>query len=142
MMKKQGTYLVPTTYAADALNTKILPADIGKKAELLLPQARESIKKAISAKLLIAFGTDSPVIPHGENAKEFAALVRRGMSPIDAVRSATLNAAAMMRLDDRGQIKVGLLADLIGVKGDPLTDVAVLEQVDLVMKSGVIYKNS
>lgn len=85
----------------------------------------------------IAFGTDAAVYPHGQNAHEFAALVERGMTPLEAIRAATLNDADLLGVTDRGQIAPGLLADLIAVPGNPLTDVRVLEQVRFVMKGGV-----
>ena len=88
----------------------------------------------------IAFGTDAGVYPHGENAKEFAALIERGMTPIEAIRSATLNCADLLGVDDRGEIKADLLADIIAVPGDPLKDITVLEDVQFVMKGGRIYK--
>ncbi len=90
--------------------------------------------------LKIAFGTDSGVYPHGENAHEFAARVAAGQSPIEAIRGATVYAAELLRVDDRGRIAPGLLADLIAVAGDPLSDVTLLETVQFVMKGGEIYK--
>jgi imidazolonepropionase-like amidohydrolase len=142
LMKQHGTYLVPTTYLADGINLDTLPLPLRQKAERILPQARENLKKAIQAKVKIAFGTDSAVLQHGENAKEFSALVRRGMTPIEAIQTATVNAADLMAFKDRGQIQPGMLADMIGVKGDPLQTVSVLEKVDFVMKSGKVYKSS
>jgi imidazolonepropionase-like amidohydrolase len=88
----------------------------------------------------IAFGTDAAVYPHGDNAKEFAVLVGYGMKPIDAIRTATLNAADLLGVTDRGEIAAGKLADLIAVPGNPLNDVHVLEQVRFVMKGGVVVK--
>lgn len=139
LMKEHGTYLVPTTYVGERINFGILPADIRQKALSIVPLAQANLKKAIKAKVNIAFGTDTPVFPHGENAKEFTALVHRGMTPIEAIQTATINAAQMMSITDRGQIKEGYLADLIGVKGDPLKDVSALEHISLVMKAGTIY---
>ena len=78
--------------------------------------------------------------PHGENAREFAVYVGYGMKPIDAIRTATLNAADLLGVTDRGVIAPGKLADLIAVPGNPLDDVKVLEQVSWVMKGGVVYK--
>ena len=141
LMHAHGTYLVPTTYLGEAINYDILPEDIKKKAHAIIPLAQANLKKAIQAKVKIAFGTDTPVFPHGQNAKEFAALVRRGMSPVEAIRTATLNAAEMMAIQDRGQIKVGYLADIIAVKGDPIQQIEILEQVPFVMKSGKIMKD-
>ena len=81
-----------------------------------------------------------PVIPHGNNAKEFAALVRRGLKPIDAIRAATINAADLLRVQDRGQIKVGYHADIVGVNENPLEHIETLEKVSFVMKDGVVVK--
>lgn len=139
LMKEKGTYLVPTTYIVDGINLESLDPIVRKKADTILPLARKSVEKAVKAHVNIAFGTDSPVIPHGENAKEFSALVRRGMSPIEAIRTATINAAKMMKLDDRGVLKADKLADIVGVEGDPLHDVSLLEHITFVMKSGNTY---
>ena len=88
----------------------------------------------------IALGTDAAVIPHGTNAHEFAALVRRGMMPAQALQAATVRAAELCRTPDRGRIAAGLLADLVAVPGDPLADVTATERVDFVMKGGVIVR--
>ena len=89
----------------------------------------------------IALGTDSAVYPHGDNAKELATRVELGQSTADAIRSATINTAELFGMDDRGSITVGLKADIIAVKGDPLKDITALQSVDFVMKHGVIYKD-
>ena len=88
----------------------------------------------------IAFGTDAAVAPHGDNAKEFAVYVGYGMRPADALRTATVNAADLLGLNDRGVIAPGKLADLIAVRGNPLEDVRVLERVVWVMKAGEVVK--
>ena len=79
-------------------------------------------------------------MPHGQNAKEFTALVARGMTPIDAIRAGTMNAAELLRVPDRGRIAEGLLADLVAVRGNPLENIRTLEDVRFVMKSGKVYK--
>ncbi len=140
LMKKYGTYLVPTTYVADSLNLKNLTPVVRKKAEYILPLAKRNLEKAIQANVKIAFGTDSGVYPHGENAKEFAALVRHGMTPLNAIRAATLNAADLLNMRDRGQIKIGYYGDLIGVEENPLMNIRTLENVILVMKDGKVVK--
>ena len=140
LMKRHGTFLVPTTYAADAINFNFLSPISRKKAAYLMPLAKQNVAKAIKAGVKIAFGTDSPVIPHGENAKEFAALVRRGMTPLDAIRTATLNAAELMKLQDRGQIKSEFHADIVGVSENPLNNIRTLEDVKFVMKDGEVIK--
>ncbi len=137
LMKRQGTYLVPTTYLADAIDVTSFPPAIRAKAEYILPLAKANLSRAIRAGVKIGFGTDAAVYPHGLNAREFGALVRRGMTPIEAIRSATINDADLLGVSDRGQIAPGMLADLIAVPGNPLTDVQVLERVSFVMKGGV-----
>jgi imidazolonepropionase-like amidohydrolase len=137
LMKQKGTYLVPTTYLTESINLDALPPQIRGKAESILPQAKANLRRAIRAGVKIAFGTDAAVYPHGQNAHEFAALVERGMTPLEAIRAATLNDADLLGVTDRGQIAPGLLADLIAVPGNPLTDVRVLERVSFVMKGGM-----
>lgn len=89
----------------------------------------------------VAFGTDAGVFPHGENAKEFVYMVEAGMPPLEAIRSATLGAAALLDQEKRlGSIEPGYAADIIAVSGDQLRDVAILQQVQFVMKDGVVYK--
>ena len=95
---------------------------------------------AIKAGFKISLGTDSPLIPHGENAHELLAMMAQGMSAIDAIRSATINPAELLGVDDRGEIKAGLLADLIAINGDPLNDITTLKDVHFVMKGGQVYK--
>jgi imidazolonepropionase-like amidohydrolase len=140
LMKQRGTYLVPTTYLVDRINLAVLPPLVRKKAETILPIARESLKKAIGAGVKIGFGTDAGVYPHGENAKEFAVLVKQGMTPIDALRAATVNAADVLGVTDRGLIAEGRLADLIAVPGDPLRDITATERVSWVMLGGKVVK--
>jgi imidazolonepropionase-like amidohydrolase len=139
-MKEKGTYLVPTTYLADAIDPETLPHGPKEKAQYMLPIAKESLRRAIRAGVPIAFGTDAGVFPHGDNAKEFAVLVARGMAPADAIRSATLNAADLLGGGDRGDLKPGLLADIIAVPGDPYERIEALEKVDFVMKGGHVYR--
>ncbi len=140
LMREHGTYLVPTTYLADVIELDALPPPIRRKAEYVMPLARASIRKAIQAGVRIAFGTDAGVFPHGDNAKEFGVLVDLGMSPIDALRSATMTAADLLGFADRGQIADGFLADFIAVPGNPLENILVMEDVQFVMKGGVVYK--
>jgi imidazolonepropionase-like amidohydrolase len=140
LMKQRGTYLVPTAYLLSQFHYDRMPPAIAAKARQIVPLAQESHRKAIRAGVKIAFGTDAAVYPHGENAREFAVYVGYGMKPIDAIRTATLNAADLLGVNDRGVIAPGKLADLIAVPGNPLEDVRVLEQVSWVMKGGVVYK--
>jgi imidazolonepropionase-like amidohydrolase len=141
LMRERGTYLVPTTYLADAIDLDALPPPIRAKAESILPQARDSVRRAIAAGVPIAYGTDAGVYPHGLNARELGVLVTRGMTPLEALRTATVHAAALLGLDDRGALAPGRLADLIAVPGNPLEDVTVTERVAFVMKGGDVVKN-
>jgi imidazolonepropionase-like amidohydrolase len=138
LMKARGTFLVPTDYLTEAMDMSVLPPPIRAKAEYILPRAQASHAKAIAAGVKLAYGTDAGVFPHGLNAREFATLVKRGMTPLAAIRSATLGAAELIGVDDRGVIAPGKLADLIAVPGDPSSDVTVLEHVEFVMKGGAI----
>jgi imidazolonepropionase-like amidohydrolase len=140
LMKARGTFLVPTDYLTEAMDLSVLPPPIRTKAETVLPLAQASHAKAIAAGVKIAYGTDAGVYPHGDNARELASLVRRGMEPLDALRAATVNACELLGVDDRGTIAAGKLADLVGVYGDPLADVRVLQHVAFVMKGGAIVK--
>ncbi len=140
LMLEHGTYLVPTSYLASVIDMDALPPPIRTKAEFVLPRARESLGRAIASGVKIAYGTDAGVFPHGDNGKEFAVLVERGMTPIEAIRTATLYAADLLDVADRGRIAEGMRADLIAVRGDPLDDVRVLEDVVFVMKSGTVYR--
>ena len=140
LMKERGTYLVPTTYLVDGINLAMLPPPIRAKGERVIPLAKESLRRAVAAGVRIAFGTDAGVYPHGDNAKEFAALVDRGMTPLEALRSATVHAAGLLGVEDRGRLAPGLLADLVAVPGNPLDDIRVMEDVRFVMKGGVVYK--
>jgi imidazolonepropionase-like amidohydrolase len=140
LMKQHGTYLVPTTYLADRIPLDVLPPLVRRKAETVLPLMRESHRKAIAQGVKIAFGTDAAVYPHGENAGEFAVYVRLGMTPLEALRTATIHAADLLGRDDRGVIAAGRLADLVAVPGDPLADITATERVLFVMHGGKVVK--
>lgn len=140
-MVEHGTFLVPTTYLADAMDVSHAAPALQAKAAEVFPRAKQTISKAIAAGVKIACGTDAPAIPHGRNAHELAALVDRGMTPLQALRAATLTSADLIDVDDRGRLEAGLLADVIAVPGDPLTDITVTQQVCFVMKGGKVYRN-
>lgn len=139
LMKERGTYLVPTTALVDLIPLDLLPPPIRAKAEYVLPIARASVRRAIREGVPIAFGTDAGVMPHGMNAREFVVMVDLGMSPLQAIRTATLNAADLLGLNDRGVIEAGRRADLVAVPGNPLEDIGVMEDVLFVMKGGRIF---
>jgi imidazolonepropionase-like amidohydrolase len=139
MMKERGTYLVPTP-VVETTDIRSFPPEMQAKANGLLVRSHESLELAIKEGVKIAYGTDAGPAPHGENARQFAILVARGMTPLAAVRTATLAAADLLGVADRGAIEPGLLADIIAVPGNPLDDVRTLEHVDFVMKGGAIYK--
>ena len=141
LMVERGTFLVPTTYLADGMDVSHAPPELQAKAAEVFPRAKETIRKAVQAGARIAVGTDAPAIPHGKNAKEILALVDRGMSPLQALRAATTVAAELISVEDRGRLEAGLLADVIGVPGNPLDDIGVVEQVRFVMKGGAVYRD-
>ena len=144
-MIAHGTWLVPTMIApvtalAQARGGLLPPATI-PKAEAAAAAARTSHAMAIRMGVKVAFGTDTGVSKHGDNAKEFALMVAAGMTPAQAIKAATVSGAEVLGMSDRiGRIAPGMSADLIAVKGDPLTDVTRLEHVDFVMKGGKVDK--
>lgn len=147
LMKQHGTYFVPTilagvTVAERAEIEGYFPEVIRPKAAAIGPKIQETFARAYAAGVKIAFGTDSGVSPHGENAREFALMVEAGMTPMEAIHSATRVAAELLEIeDDLGSIEPGKLADLIAVVDDPLTDITALQRIRFVMKGGTVYKN-
>src|SRR5216684_2860324 len=146
-MKKNGTYLVPTLYLGDWMSenaVKIgLPEMYAAKMRTIIPIARKNIKKAFDAGVKVAFGTDAAVYPHGLNAHEFAIYVQLGMTPAQAIQTATINAADLLGWSDRvGTIEPLKYADIIAVEGDPTKDVTLLQKPVFVMKGGVVYKDA
>lgn len=142
LMVEHGTFLVPTSYLSEGLDVSRADPKLQKKAAEVFPRARAMLRTAIAAGVKIACGTDAPAIPHGENAKELWALVDRGMTPIQALRAATVMGAELIGVDDRGRLEPGLLADVIAVPGDPTEDITVTQDVRFVMKGGVVYKGA
>lgn len=148
LFKKTGAYLVPTLLAgatvvewANDPNTFLTPPQ-RDKALKVGPQMNDMANRAYEAGVKIAFGTDSGVSRHGDNAKEFALLVSAGMTPQKAIASATIMAADNLgKADMLGALKPGMMGDLVGVTGDPLSDITELEDIDFVMKEGIAYKN-
>src|SRR5580704_4688399 len=146
LMKQHGTYLVPTIYLGDWLMENLsalgLTPNMIEKAKIVLPIAHQNIGTAFKAGVKVAFGTDAAVYPHGLNAREFAVMVKLGLSPLQSIQAATVNASDLLGWTDRvGTLEVGKFADIIAVDGDPLADVHVLENVRFVMKGGDVIKN-
>ncbi len=140
VLKKNGTWYVPTLYLTRSIDWKSIPKALQKKGKYIMPLADEGFKKALKAHVKVALGTDAAVYPHGDNARELAVHVELGQSAIDAIRSATINTAQLFGTMDRGRVATGLLADLIAVDGDPLEDITTLQHVSFVMKNGKVYK--
>jgi imidazolonepropionase-like amidohydrolase len=138
-MKKRGTYLVPTTPIMN--KASLLDEHLPPKGVAVVKEGIQSHKRAIKAGVNIAYGTDAGLYPHGQNADGFQDLIEYGMSPAQALRTATVSAAVLLGVDDRGEIMHGKLADIIAVNGDPLEDITLLKNVGFVMKNGRIFKN-
>ena len=139
LMAERGTFLVPTTYLIEGMDISKAAPELQAKAAEIFPRARTVVSRALAAGVKIAAGTDAPAIPHGKNAQELIALVDRGMTPLQVLQAATVNAAELLGVEDRGRIESGLLADLIAVPGNPLEDISVLANVGFVMKGGKVY---
>lgn len=140
LAKQHGTWLSMDIYNTDYTQSEgrkngVLEDNLRKDREIGDLQ-RENFRKAFRAGVKMVFGTDAGIYPHGDNAKQFAVMVRYGMTPLDAIRSATINAAEALGRDDVGVIEKGRYADMIAVEGDPTKDVVVLERVGFVMKDG------
>ncbi len=141
MMAGAGTFLVADVYNGDYIaetgRRQGWRADVLRKNDETTQAQRDGFAKCLAAGVRIAYGTDSGIYPHGRNARQFAYQVRCGQSPLDAIRSATVGAAELIRWDDRvGRIEPGYLADVIAVDGNPLQDIRLLENVGFVMKDG------
>ena len=137
LMLKSGTYFVPTLSA-------YIPGEGEDDTELtrkIVAHHKEVFQKAMKMGIRIAFGTDVGVFDHGTSARELERMVSYGMSPLNAIRSATTTASELLRMEKRlGTIEPGKFADLIAVKGDPLADIAALRRVAFVMKAGKVEK--
>ncbi len=145
LMKEKGAYYVPTISAGEfvAKQAKIkgyYPDIVVPKALAVGPQIKKTFAKAHKKGVKIAFGTDAGVFPHGENAKEFQYMIESGMTALEALQSATLTNANILKLEI-GELKEGFFADIIAVKENPLEQIKTLEDVNFVMKEGNIYKN-
>lgn len=143
LFKANDAYLVPTISAGKWVeaNAKNYPPLIAAKAAGMGTLIEKAAARAYQQKVKIAFGTDAGVFPHGDNANEFVYLVEAGMPPMEAILAATRNAADLLGVSSKlGSIQSGRFADLVAVKGDPLTDIKLLRQVSFVMKEGRVYK--
>jgi imidazolonepropionase-like amidohydrolase len=149
MMEDAGVFMVPTQYAIlsgarrrddDPMWAQV-PEYARRKAQKYRGPLLDAAERLAASNVRIAFGTDAGMFPHHENWREFPTMVSTGISPLRALRAATSEAAALLRLDDLGVVAEGKLADLIAMPGDPLTDIDVTGRVEFVMKEGVIYRD-
>ncbi|MFC7331794.1 metal-dependent hydrolase family protein [Rhodocista pekingensis] len=146
LFRQTGAYLVPTLLAGktvvDMANRPgVMSPAVKRKALTVGPMMQRNFARAAKAEVKIAFGTDSGVSAHGINAQEFKLMVEAGLSPMDAIRAATVNAADLLGIADRaGSLEPGKDADIIAVSGSPLENVTALETVDFVMRRGAVHK--
>lgn len=146
LMKKRGTYYVPTilaghTVAERAKEAGYYPAIIQPKAATIGPLIQNTFARAYTAGVKIAFGTDSGVSRHGDNAKEFGLMVDAGMPAMEAIQSATMATADLLGVEDKlGSIEQGKIADIVATPGNPLQDITAMERIDFVMKQGQTYR--
>ena len=149
LMKAHGTYLVPTLLVGQTVvdiamtHPEELNPSSAAKALIVGPRLRQNLGDAYRAGVKIAFGTDQGLAPHGTNAREFALMVKAGMTPMDAIVAATGSAADLIGdAADIGSVQKGRYADIVAVAGDPLVDVTELERVTFVMKGGKVFKGA
>jgi imidazolonepropionase-like amidohydrolase len=146
LAREKGTFLIFDIYndtfiLEHGAKVGMLPESLDKERKIGQLQ-RDNFRKAVAGGARMAFGTDGGVYPHGDNARQFIYMVKYGMKPLDAIRSATMNAAELMGLKERaGVLEPGHWADLIAVNGNPIENIQVLEKVGFVMKAGRIYHN-
>jgi len=145
LAKERGTYLVMDIYNDDYIMAEYkrlgYPQKILDKEAKVGRTQRENFRRAVQAGAKLAFGTDAGVYPHGWNGKQFAKMVEWGLTPMQAIQTATVNAADLLGWADRvGSVQPGRFADIVAVDGDPLKDIHELERVRFVMKGGVVYK--
>ncbi len=143
---KYGTYLscdiYNTEYTLEFGEANGVPEENINKEKLVSKAQRDSFRLAVKAGVNMVFGSDAAIYPHGDNGKQFSRMVQFGMTPIQALQAATINSAALLKQTSQlGQIKAGYFADIIAVDGNPLDDIALMENVTFVMKDGVVYKN-
>jgi len=144
LMKNKGTYLTPTLMATEWIMSKIdnYPPALQAKAKAAAAARSDMFRNAVKMGIKISFGTDAAVFPHGQNAKEFKLMVDLGMQPIDALKTATGNAADLFGVAQKtGTLEKGKFADVIAMPGDPTADITATERVSFVMKEGKIIRN-
>jgi imidazolonepropionase-like amidohydrolase len=147
LFKKHGAYLVPTIIAGKTVENAakipgFFPPSIEAKARAIGPLIQNAFGRAYRGGVKIAFGTDAGVVAHGQNAKEFEYMVEAGMPAVEAILSATRSAADLIgRTSDIGSVQAGRYADLVAVKGNPVADIKLLQNVSFVMKAGQVYKS-
>ena len=144
LMKQKGTFLVftPVLCLNERLSKAGAPANVIAKGAAATAAADATFKRALARGVRLAFGSDAAVCPHGSQVAQFAAMVRLGMKPLAALRTATSADATLLGLEDKlGTLEAGKLADVVAVPGDPTNDVTAVEKVLFVMKDGVIYRN-
>jgi len=148
LMKRHGTWYVPTIIAGKWVAEKsaidgFFPELVRPKAAAIGPLIQDTFARAYKSGVKIAFGTDTGVSAHGDNAREFAYMVEAGMPPLEALRSATLHTAQLLGNEKQvGTVAAGMLADIISVPGDPSADINLMMRVNFVMKGGAIYRNT
>ena len=146
LMKERGTYWVPTLMAGEWVAQKAaepgyFPEIVRPKAAAIGPEIQKTFAAFEASGVKIAFGTDTGVSPHGQNAREFELMVACGMPPMRAIQSATIEAARLLRIDDRlGTIEPQKIADLVAVSGNPLDDISTMREMAFVMKDGIVYR--
>lgn len=139
-MVDTGTFLVSTNALTENWDVSRHPPALRAKAADVFPKAKQSLTDAIAAGVKIACGSDAPAIWHGRNAEEIVVLVKRGMTPLQALQAATTVSAELIDAPDLGRIAPGMLADIVGVPGNPLDDITLTQHVKFVMKDGTVYK--
>ena len=144
LMKNKGIYLTPTLMATEWIMSKIdnYPPALQAKAKAAAAARSDMFRNAVKMGIKVSFGTDAAVFPHGQNAKEFKLMVDLGMQPIDALKTATGNAADLFGIAQKaGTLEKGKFADVIAMPGDPTADITATERVSFVMKEGKIIRN-
>jgi len=145
LAKKHGTWLSMDIYNTEYTlsfgeQNGVDEENLNKERQVSKKQ-RDSFSRAVKAGVNMVFGTDAAIYPHGDNAKQFSRMVEFGMTELQAIQSATINSAKLLKMHNKlGQIKTGYAADIIAVEGNPLENISTLEQIPFVMKAGIVYK--